>query len=55
MRKLIMWNLVTLDGYFEGEKNWDLSFHQLVLGKEFEDFGIEQLKSAGMLVFGKTT
>ena len=22
MRKLIMWNLVSLDGYFEGEKNW---------------------------------
>lgn len=23
MRKLIMWNLITLDGYFEGVKNWD--------------------------------
>ena len=21
MRKLIMWNITTLDGYFEGEKN----------------------------------
>jgi hypothetical protein len=30
MRKLIMWNLVTLDGYFEGEKNWDL--HERVWG-----------------------
>jgi hypothetical protein len=28
MRKLIMWNVVTLDGYFEGEKAWDLDFHQ---------------------------
>ena len=27
MRKLIMWNLITLDGYFEGEKNWDLPWH----------------------------
>lgn len=55
MRKLIMWNMVTLDGYFEGEKKWDLSFHELVWGKELEDFSIEQLKSADMLVFGETT
>ena len=55
MRKLIMWNVVTLDGYFEGEKNWDLNFHEFVWGKELEDFSLTQLKSADMLVFGKTT
>lgn len=55
MRKLIMWNVVTLDGYFEGEKKWDLSFHELVWGKELEDFSLTQLKSADMLVFGATT
>lgn len=55
MRKLIMWNLISLDGYFEGEKAWDLSFHDLVWGKELEDFSVEQLKSADMLVFGKKT
>ncbi|HBA61830.1 MAG TPA: riboflavin biosynthesis protein RibD [Elusimicrobia bacterium] len=55
MRKLIMWNLVTLDGYFEGEKNWDLSFHELVWGKELEEFSLAQLKSADMLVFGAAT
>lgn len=55
MRKLIMWNLVTLDGYFEGEKPWDLTFHGLVWGKELEEYSIEQLKSAEMLVFGKNT
>ena len=55
MRKLIMWNVVTLDGYFEGEKNWDLNFHELVWGKELEDLSLTQLKSADMLVFGKTT
>jgi len=55
MRKLIMWNVVTLDGYFEGEKNWDLSFHELVWGKELEEFSLIQLKSADMLVFGATT
>lgn len=55
MRKLIMWNVITLDGYFEGEKNWDLSFHELVWGKELEEFSLNQLKSADMLVFGATT
>ncbi|TGN13790.1 dihydrofolate reductase family protein [Leptospira ilyithenensis] len=55
MRKLIMWNVVTLDGYFEGEKNWDLSFHELVWGKELEEFSLTQLKSADMLVFGAAT
>ena len=55
MRKLIMWNLITLDGYFEGEKNWDLDFHNLVWGEELEQLSIEQLKSADMLVFGRVT
>ena len=55
MRKLILWNVVTLDGYFEGEKNWDLGFHGLVWGKELEDFSLSQLKGAEILVFGAIT
>jgi dihydrofolate reductase len=55
MKKLIMWNLVTLDGYFEGEKAWDLDFHDLVWGKELEDFSTEQLRSVDMLIFGERT
>jgi dihydrofolate reductase len=50
-----MWNMVTLDGYFEGENNWDLAFHDLVWSKELEQLSIEQLQSADMLVFGGTT
>jgi dihydrofolate reductase len=55
MRKLIMWNLISLDGCFEGEKAWDLDFHQTVFDKELEAFSIEQLESAEMLVFGTKT
>jgi dihydrofolate reductase len=55
MRKLIMWNFITLDGYFEGNKNWDLSFHQSIWGQELEKISIEQLKSADFLVFGRVT
>lgn len=55
MRKIIVWNVVTLDGCFEGEKPWDLSFHQLVWGPELEVFILEQLQGAEMLVFGART
>lgn len=55
MRKLIMWNLMTLDGYFEGSQNWDLSFHNVIWGLELEKLSIEQLKSADYLVFGRVT
>lgn len=55
MRKLIMWNVITLDGYFEGKKSWDLDFHQTVWDKELGDYSIEQLQTADMLVFGRNT
>ena len=55
MRKLIMWNLITLDGYFEGNQNWDLTFHNTVWGQELEKLSVEQLHSADYLVFGRVT
>ncbi|HCY76785.1 MAG TPA: riboflavin biosynthesis protein RibD [Ignavibacteriales bacterium] len=55
MRKLIMWNIITLDGYFEGNKNWELPFHELVWGEELEKLSLEQLHSADYLVFGRVT
>ena len=55
MRKLIMWNLITLDGYFEGAKNWDLPWHDRVWGEELERFSLDQLQTADMLVFGRVT
>lgn len=55
MRKLIMWNLVTLDGFFEGRKRWDIDWHDSVWGDELERFSIEQSKSIGMLLFGRVT
>ena len=55
MKKLIMWNVITLDGYFEGEKPWDLNFHSLVWGNELEHFVNEQLKTVDLLIFGERT
>ena len=55
MRKLIVWNLMTLDGYFEGEKPWDLGFHEYAWGPELERLSKEQLGEGDLLVFGRKT
>ena len=55
MRKLIMWNIISLDGYFEGNKNWELPFHEKIWGPELEKLSLEQLHSADYLVFGRVT
>ncbi|HEX7115445.1 MAG TPA: dihydrofolate reductase family protein [Steroidobacter sp.] len=55
MRRLVAWNLMTLDGYFEGTSPWDLSFTELVWGEELETFSLEQGKEIGTLLFGRRT
>ena len=55
MRHLIMWNLVTLDGYFEGPKPWDIEWHNHIWGEELEQLSLEQARSIGMLLFGRRT
>jgi dihydrofolate reductase len=54
MARLIMWNLMTLDGYVEGP-NRDISWHLDVWGEELERFSIEQGRAAGGLLFGRVT
>ena len=55
MRELVMWNLMTLDGFFEGTEPWSIDFHEEVWGEELESFSIEQAKSIGALLFGRRT
>jgi dihydrofolate reductase len=55
MRKLIMWNMVTLDGFFEGPKSWEIDWHEYGWGEDLEQFSIEQSKSADTLLFGRVT
>jgi dihydrofolate reductase len=50
-----MWNLITLDGFFEGLSPWDLDWHDEVWGDELEQFSLEQLRGADLLVFGRAT
>ena len=55
MGKLIMWNLMTLDGMFEGPQPWDLGFHEYAWGDELERFSLDQAREVGALVFGRRT
>ena len=55
MAKVIIWNLVTLDGFFEGGRKWDLDFHNRAWGPELEALSMEFGASAGLLVFGRVT
>lgn len=55
MARLIMWNLMTLDGMFEGSQPWDLDWHEYAWGDELEQFSLEQGREAGALVFGRRT
>lgn len=55
MRRLIMWNMVTLDGFFEGSRSWDIDWHEVGWGEELERFSIEQLTGADLLLFGRVT
>ena len=52
MRKLIVFNAITLDGYFEG-LNHDISWH--VVDEEFNDFSIAQLHEVDTILFGRVT
>jgi len=54
VRNLYMWNVVTLDGYFES-KPWGLEFHEQVWGEELERFSLDQMATADTLLFGRAT
>jgi dihydrofolate reductase len=55
MRRLVAWNVMTLDGYFEGRSPWDLGFHETVWGDELESFSLAQLQEVSTLLFGRRT
>jgi dihydrofolate reductase len=54
VRNVYMWNLMSLDGYFES-KPWGLDFHEQAWGEELERFGLDQMATADTLLFGRAT
>ncbi|MDP2120320.1 MAG: dihydrofolate reductase family protein [Hoeflea sp.] len=55
MRKLIAWNVMTLDGFFEGPGPWQLDLHGTVWGEELEEFSLSLGDEIGTLLFGRRT
>lgn len=53
MRNLFSFNMISLDGFFEGAQPWDLSWHNT--DEEFNEFAIEQMKTIDKLIFGRKT
>lgn len=52
MKKVIVFEMTSLDGYFEGA-NGSISWHRI--DEEVNDFFIEQLDSADTILFGRKT
>jgi dihydrofolate reductase len=52
LRKLILFDLISLDGYFEGPDH-AIDWHNV--DAEFQAFALAQLDSAGLLLFGRVT
>ena len=53
MRKLFSFNMMTLDGFFEGP-NGEIDWHNAD-NQEFNEFAIEQTSSVDTLLFGRKT
>jgi dihydrofolate reductase len=52
MRQLYVFNMVTLDGFFEGP-NRDISWHNV--DEEFNELAADQLDKTDLLLFGRLT
>ncbi len=50
-----MWNLITLDGYFEGANPWEIDWHRHVVDDEFDALSLKQIRAADTLLFGRVT
>jgi len=52
VRRIIVFNLISLDGYFAGPKG-DISWH--MVDQEFNEFAVENTKLADTIIFGRKT
>jgi dihydrofolate reductase len=53
MRTLYLFDMVTLDGFFEGPAKGELDWHNV--DAEFNEFSIDQLNATDLLLFGRVT
>jgi dihydrofolate reductase len=53
MRKLISWNMMTLDGFFEGPQKGEIDWHRW--DDDMEKYSLDMMSDAGTLLFGRVT
>ncbi|HLY26534.1 MAG TPA: dihydrofolate reductase family protein [Aggregatilineales bacterium] len=53
MRTVYLFNMISLDGYFEGPSKGQIDWHHV--DAEFNAFAVDQLKATDMLLFGRIT
>jgi dihydrofolate reductase len=52
LRRIFSFNMMTLDGFFEGPQQ-DINWHNV--DAEFNEFAVEQLSTIGVILFGRVT
>lgn len=55
MGRLIVWNITSVDGYFEGAQQWDLRLHEHIWGEDLRRLSLSFGQELGLLVFGRVT
>lgn len=55
MGKLIAWNIMSVDGFFEGPEKWDLRLHEHIWGEDLRRLSLSFGDDLGLLVFGRVT
>ncbi|WP_167133515.1 dihydrofolate reductase family protein [Paramicrobacterium chengjingii] len=55
MGRLIVWNIASVDGYFEGAQQWDLRLHEHIWGEDLRQLSLRFGEELGLLVFGRVT
>lgn len=53
MARMAAFLMVSLDGYYDADKVWELDWHNV--DQEFNEFAIKQLDASDCLVFGRAT
>lgn len=55
MAQLVVWDILSLDGYFEGDQPWDLRLHEHLWGEDLRQLSLQIGEEAELLVFGRRT
>lgn len=55
MARVIAWEVISLDGFFEGDEPWDLRHHEAIWGNDLRELSLRICAEAGLVVFGRKT